>query len=128
MAVTALWTSAEWQAVHTAPQEGAATAAIGGRTFRPTEDACLGCHGEKYRGMLARWAETLGKMRGMIDPKLAAARAALGAAADPKGAKPARARQLLDDADFNLKFVVLAKGVHNVFYAADLLKIGRAHV
>ena len=114
-------------ACHTAPGADAARAAIVGRTFRPTEDACLGCHGEKYRGMLARWAETLGKMRGAIEPKLAAARAAL-AAADPKAAKPARARRLLDDADFNLTFVALAKGVHNVFYAADLLKLSNAWI
>ena len=109
-------------ACHNAAQEDAARAAITGRTFRPTEAACLGCHGEKYRGMLARWVETLGKMRGIVEPKLAAARLALGAA-DPKAPKPGRARALLDDADFNLKFVVLAKGVHNVFYAADLLKL-----
>jgi hypothetical protein len=109
-------------ACHTVPKEDRATAAIAGRTFRPTEEACIGCHGEKYRGMLARWVETLGKMRGVIEPKLAAARTALGAA-DPKGGTSARARQLVDDADFNLRFVVLAKGVHNVFYAADLLKL-----
>lgn len=111
-------------ACHTAPKEESAT---GGRTFRPTEAACLGCHGEKYRGMLARWGETLAKMRGTIEPKLAAARSALETA-DPKGAKPARARRLLDDAGFNLQYVGLAKGVHNVFYAADLLKLSNAWV
>jgi hypothetical protein len=114
-------------ACHTAAQEDAARAAITGRTFRPTEEACLGCHGEKYRGMLARWVETLGKMRGIVEPKLGAVRSAL-AAADSKASKPARARQLLDDADFNLKFVVLAKGVHNVFYAADLVKLSNTWV
>lgn len=114
-------------ACHTAPKEEAATAAITGRTFRPTEEACLGCHGEKYRGMLARWVETLGKMRGIVEPKLSAARLALRAA-DPKAPKPGRARALLDDADFNLRFVVLAKGVHNVFYAADLLKLSNTWV
>ena len=77
--------------------------------------------------MLARWVETLGRMRGTIEPKLAAARAALETA-DPKGAKPARAWRLLDDASFNLQYVVLAKGVHNVFYAADLLKLSNAWV
>jgi hypothetical protein len=114
-------------ACHTAPKEAAATAAITGRTFRPTEDACLGCHGGKYRGMLARWVETLAKMRVIIEPKLATARAALNAA-EGKGPKPARARRLLDDASFNLQYVVLAKGVHNVFYAADLLKLANAWV
>jgi hypothetical protein len=61
-------------------------------------------------------------MRGIVGPKLAAARAAL-AAADPKQPRLARARKLVDDADHNLTFVALAKGVHNVFYAADLLKV-----
>jgi hypothetical protein len=112
-------------ACHIAPKEEGGPATIVGRTFRPSEQACIGCHGEKYRGMLARWGDTLGKMRGVIEPKLAAARAALGAA-DPKGPKPARARELVDNADFNVKFVTLAKGVHNVFYAADLLKLSNS--
>ena len=115
-------------ACHTASKEEDAAAAIVGRTFRPTEQACIGCHGEKYRGMLGRWVETLAKMRSVIEPKLAAARAALvesdaPAKADAKNAKRARARELVDNADFNLRFVALAKGVHNVFYAADLLKL-----
>lgn len=116
-------------ACHTAPKEESTTAAIVGRTFRPSESACLGCHGEKYRGMLGRWVETLAKMRAIVEPKLALARAAL-AAPDAKTppSKQARARQLLGDADFNLRYVVLAKGVHNVFYAADLLKLSNAWV
>ncbi len=112
-------------ACHIAPKEDGPTAAIVGRTFRPSEEACIGCHGTKYRGMLARWGETLGKMRGLIEPKLAAARTTL-AAADPKAPKTARARELVDNADFNVKFVALAKGVHNVFYAADLLKLSNS--
>jgi hypothetical protein len=122
-------------ACHIVPKESdRSEAAIVGRTFRPTEQACIGCHGEKYRGMLGRWVETLAKMRAVIEPKLAAARAALAEAEAPakadapakvgaKDAKRARARELVDDADFNLRFVALAKGVHNVFYAADLLKL-----
>jgi len=108
-------------ACHTVPKESdQSEVAIVGRTFRPTEQACIGCHGEKYRGMLGRWVETLAKMREIIAPKLAATRTALEAA-DAKN--PKRARELVDNADFNLRFVALAKGVHNVFYAADLLKL-----
>jgi hypothetical protein len=115
-------------ACHTAPKEEDAAAAIVGRTFRPTEQACIGCHGEKYRGMLGRWVDTLAKMRSVIEPKLAAAHVALAetdapAKSDAKDGKRARARELVDNADFNLRFVALAKGVHNVFYAADLLKL-----
>ncbi|MBI4587314.1 MAG: hypothetical protein HY725_00630 [Candidatus Rokubacteria bacterium] len=112
----------ECVACHIVPKEAEGTAGIVGQTFKPTEQACLNCHGEKYRGMLDRWAATLANMRESVAPKVAAARAAL-AAADPKNPTRARARQLVDDAEFNVQFVALGKGVHNVFYAADLLKL-----
>jgi len=106
-------------ACHTVPKTEGGAAALVGQTFRPSEQACVGCHGEKYRGMLQRWTEVLGKMRAMVEPKLAAARSALGS---EQTAKAARARKLTDDATFNVQFVALGKGIHNVFYAADLLK------
>jgi hypothetical protein len=34
----------------------------------------------------------------------------------------------VDDAEFNTRFVALGKGVHNVFYAADLLKLANGWV
>jgi hypothetical protein len=109
-------------ACHTAPKEEEKRAGFVGQTFRPTEQACVACHGEKYRGMLVRWVSTLGRMQEILAPKLAAARAALGEA-DPKNPRHGRARQLVEDSDFNLRFVALGRGVHNVFYAADLLKL-----
>lgn len=115
----------ECVACHIVPKEAGATAAIVGQTFRPSEQACVGCHSEKYRGMIQRWNLTLGKMREIVAPKLAAARAAL-AATDPGTPAAPRARTLVDDAEFNLQFVSLGKGIHNVFYAADLLKLANA--
>jgi hypothetical protein len=115
----------ECVACHITPKEGEATAAFVGQTFRPSEQACLSCHGDKYRGMLQRWSETLGKMRAIVAPKLAAARAALGTA-NGKDPKLGRARTLADDAEYNIQFVTLGKGVHNVFYAADLLKLSNS--
>ena len=112
----------ECVACHIVPKEEERKAGIVGQTFRPTEQACVSCHGEKYRGMLQRWATTLERMRELVRPKLEGARAAL-AGADPKNPGHARARLLVEDAAFNLDFVSLAKGVHNVFYAADLLKL-----
>ena len=110
-------------ACHVTPKAAEGSAALVGQTFRPTEQACLNCHGEQYRGMLQRWVDTLGKMRAVVEPKLVAARAAL---ADPglKGPRPARARTLTGDAEHNIQFVALGRGAHNVFYAADLLKLG----
>jgi hypothetical protein len=110
-------------ACHTAPKTDGATPAFVGQTYRPSEQACVTCHGEKYRGMIRRWSETLARMRGILDPKLDTARAALAGAALKKP-ELERARKLVDDAAFNMKFVALGKGVHNVFYAADLLKVG----
>ena len=109
-------------ACHIVPKDNEGSGAIVGRTFRPTEQACVNCHGEKYRGMLKRWVDTLGKMREILDPKLAAARAALAGAGAPTP-KQGRAQRLTNDAEFNMQFVALGKGVHNVFYAADLLKL-----
>jgi hypothetical protein len=109
-------------ACHIVPKEAERRAGIVGQTFRPAEQACIGCHGERYRGMLERWVTTLIRMRDTVAPKLAGARAALGSA-DSRNPKHARARRLVDDAAFNAEFVALARGVHNVFYAADLLKL-----
>jgi len=115
----------ECVACHIVPKESEQTAGLVGQTFRPSEQACLTCHGEKYRGMLERWVDTLGKMQAIMAPKLAAARAALPRA-DDKDKKLARARGLVGDAEFNVQFVTLGKGVHNVFYAADLLKLSNS--
>ena len=117
----------ECAACHIAPKEEESSAGIVGQTFRPSEQACVNCHGEKYRGMLARWSSTLVRMQEILAPRLAATRGAVGGA-DPKDPKHARARRLLEDADFNSRFVALAKGVHNVFYAADLLKLANGWV
>jgi hypothetical protein len=117
----------ECAACHIAPKEEELWAGIVGQTFRPSEQACIGCHGEKYRGMLGRWSGTLARMQEILAPKLAAARGAVGAG-DPKDPKRVRAGRLLDDAEFNSRFVALARGVHNVFYAADLLKLANGWV
>ena len=109
-------------ACHTTPKAEDGPAGLTGQRFKPSEQACLTCHGEKYRGMLQRWTTTLARMTGAVSPKLAATRAAL-ATADRTNPKTTRARILVDDAEFNIRYVALAKGVHNVFYAADLLKL-----
>ena len=114
-------------ACHIAPKVDGGSAGLVGQTFRPTEQACVNCHGEKYRGMLQRWVDTLAKMREVLAPKVSAARAALGEAREASP-KRARAERLTSDAEYNMKFVALGKGVHNVFYAADLLKLSNSWV
>jgi hypothetical protein len=109
-------------ACHSTPTVRDGTDGLSGRTFTPSERACVGCHGEKYRGMLRTWTTTLARMVDIVTPKARALRAALPAG-DKRDARTDRARKLVDDAEFNIKYVGLAKGVHNVFYAADLLKV-----
>jgi len=109
-------------ACHTTPKADDVTAGLAGQTFRPSEQACVTCHGEKYRGMLPQWVTTLARMTEAVTPKLKATRAALETA-DRTSPKSTRARTLTDDAEFNVRYVSLAKGVHNVFYAADMLKL-----
>ncbi|MBI1737317.1 MAG: hypothetical protein HYR51_19265 [Candidatus Rokubacteria bacterium] len=111
----------ECVACHVEPKEVPGAAQIVGQTFKVGEKACLECHGEQYRGMMTRWTTTLAKMREIVDGKLAAARAAVNAA--PQSPKLARLKKLLDDAEYNSRFVKLGRGAHNPFYAADLLKL-----
>ena len=117
----------ECVACHVEPKEIPGAAQIVGQTFRVSEKACLECHGEKFRGMLNRWTSTLATMRDIVGKKAAAARAAV-AAADPKHPKLVRAKTLLDDAEYNVRFVALGRGAHNAFYAADLLKLANSWV
>jgi hypothetical protein len=109
-------------ACHVAGKEGEDRAGLVGQTFKATEQACVNCHDEKYRGMAERWVTAFAKMQETVRDKLEAARAAVGTI-DAKNAGHVRARRLVDDAEANLRFVTLARGVHNVFYAADLLKL-----
>ena len=117
----------ECVACHTTPRAREGAGELSGQTFKPSEQACLACHGEKYRGMLQQWTATLARMSDVVTPKLRSTRAALQGAA-PSGPKADRARLLVDDAEFNVRYVALAKGVHNVFYAADLLKLANGWV
>jgi hypothetical protein len=109
-------------ACHTTPRVAEGSGGLGAQTFKPSEQACLGCHGDKYRGMLGQWTTTLAEMTGIVTTKLKATRASL-ADGDRSDPKRRRAEKLVDDADFNTRYVAFAKGVHNVFYAADLLKL-----
>jgi hypothetical protein len=112
----------ECVACHATPVEDERRAGIVGQTFKATEQACLKCHGEKYRGMLPTWLAGLARMRDTVGQKLGAARQAL-AGADAKAAGRDRARKLIEDAAFNVDYVNFARGSHNVFYASNLLRL-----
>ena len=107
---------------HIAPQDGGARGEFGATTFVASEAACVRCHGARYQGMLDTWKKTMDAMVGDLTPKLAAVDM-LVETAPAKDAKREIASLLVKDAKHNLDFVRFGRGVHNVFYAAELLQV-----
>jgi hypothetical protein len=93
-----------------------------GLTFIASERACTNCHGDKYAGMLKDWKDTFDVMIRDIDPKLRAARQSLEKAGADEG-KMKEARKLLEEAKYNIDFLKIGKGVHNPFYASELIQV-----
>ncbi len=93
-----------------------------GRTFVASEKACMACHGDQYQGMLKDWEDTFEAMIRDIQPKLNAARQVLEKAGTAKG-QWQEAEKIFEDAKYNVDFVRIGKGVHNPFYAAELLQV-----
>jgi nitrate/TMAO reductase-like tetraheme cytochrome c subunit len=117
----------ECVACHVEPERESTEAAIVGQTFRPSESACLECHGGQYKGMLDTWSKTIESMTTAVKGKLVPVEQAL-AATPPNHPQLARARKLVADASQNVNFVKQGKGVHNVFFAADLLKVANSYL
>lgn len=117
----------ECVACHVEPGKDKALAIFGGRTFRPSERACLGCHDKRYKGMLERWRQTIAAMLMAVNTKLLSTEQTLHPTfrTHPQFAK---AWKLVADARHNVEFVTNGKGVHNVFFAADLLKVADGYL
>jgi len=98
-----------------------------GRTFVASEKACMACHGDQYQGMLKDWKDTFDVMIRDIKPKLDSARRVLEKAGTAKG-KWKEAKKLFEDAKYNVDFVRIGKGVHNPFYAAELIQVADRHI
>ncbi|MBI5836559.1 MAG: cytochrome c3 family protein [Candidatus Eisenbacteria bacterium] len=88
-----------------------------GRNWRASHEACVKCHGAKYRGV---WEETKTEFQqglGQLEKKLAAARAALARATVPTTDRDRLARRL-GRADQWTEFVRFSRGEHNVYLAS----------
>lgn len=95
-----------------------------GSTFVASEKACTNCHGNQYQGMLKDWKNTFEVMLRDIHPKLASARGAL----EKSGGKSAEAKKLYEDAKYNIDFVKIGRGVHNPFYASELIQVADRNI
>ncbi|MFW6189149.1 MAG: NapC/NirT family cytochrome c [Planctomycetota bacterium] len=107
-------------ACHELRSHGQERIAGGMRTYEAGEKACVECHGEGIKGMLAEWKSGLQSALQKAESVVAKARQA--AEELPEGeARASRARKLLEEARHNTSFVGRAHGVHNPEYALRLL-------
>jgi hypothetical protein len=103
---------------HLVPKMSAATSPFLGQTFKASEAACIGCHGDDFRGILGEWEKTVNRALAEARPAVEKAKAAAA-----RGGKEGRkAIQLAKDAEYNYHFVLYGKGVHNPEYAVDVLR------
>lgn len=110
-------------ACHRVLEHDSATAEVAGQTFVAAQAACNHCHGDEQRDTLETWKDTLALVLLDAEPKVEAARQALHAANQLPGPEKLRLARLLDDAQHNLRFVKLGRGVHNITYATALLSV-----
>lgn len=109
-------------ACHTAKKNDSLSADVVGQTYVATQDRCDYCHGQKYKGVLDDWKKTLAAQLTRAEVALAAAKAA-AAQRHPDAGTALAAERKLDDAAFNIRFVKLGRGLHNVNYATALLNV-----
>ena len=92
---------------HLVPQTAAGTVAFLGQTFRSSETACLGCHGEDYKGVLGSWQEDVKAALDETKPVVEKARALLRSEhASRKENRKAVSRAR--DAEYNYLFILYA--------------------
>src|SRR5262249_30212002 len=113
-------------ACHAAKKTDGQVAEVTGQTFLATQERCDYCHGDKYAGMLADWKKNIATRLTVAESALLETQRAL-ATAKAKGSLSAenelKINRLLDDAEFNIRYVKLAHGVHNPTYATALLNV-----
>jgi hypothetical protein len=87
-------------------------------TLVSREKACESCHGAGFDRLLRNWQLSTEKKLAEIKSVYARAEAEVAASA---AAGKARARELLQEAGFNIDIVDRGKAVHNITYSQDLL-------
>ncbi len=110
---------------HLVPKMASGTVPFIGQTFQASETACLGCHGDDYKGVLAEWKSQVSSALEKTKPVVEKARALLRSA-DASRMENRKSVQLARDAEYNYLFILYGKGVHNVEYATAVLDQSRA--
>ncbi len=109
---------------HTVPKQEEETVTLTGQTYTSGSLPCISCHGDKYRKFPEVFIPGLSEMQAFIEKRLGSTEDLLKSEPNTKanGELP-RAYGLIKDAKFNYDFVKNARGIHNPFYAVDLLKV-----
>jgi len=89
-------------------------------TLVSREKACESCHGEGFGRILKNWQISTERKLGEIKAVYAKADGEVSAS---RSAERAKARELLQEAAFNIDVVEKGKAVHNITYAQDLLLV-----
>lgn len=108
-------------ACHKETKRSGEAAQVVGQTFVASQQCCTDCHGPKYDGEVARLKTIVATSMGDAEKVYARVRGRLQAAFPQEDQAPLEARRALDDAAYNIRFVKLGHGVHNVNYATALL-------
>lgn len=103
-------------ACHAVEEEPAETAEFKGQTYKASDEGCIKCHGEKYKGLLEAWKNELDGALKILEPRLLALQSRTGLSDEAGQAKR------IADAQYNLNFVKFGRGAHNIYYAAKLLR------
>ncbi len=91
-----------------------------GQTFKGAQDeSCVKCHGEKFRGMTENAKKVMSEELTAVKSKWELAKSGLDKL--PPQDK-ASAQKTLEDARYNLTYVESAHSVHNIYYAAQILR------
>lgn len=90
------------------------------QTYLGTEKACVDCHDERYRGMNHSVVEMIDGAVTRLESKLTELREARSSR--PATPDTVRLGEPLKEAEHNIGFVRRAHGVHNLYYAAEVLR------
>ncbi|MHC4948821.1 MAG: multiheme c-type cytochrome, partial [Planctomycetota bacterium] len=109
-------------ACHQVRQRPGEEALIAGQVYAAAQASCDHCHGARYRDTLDLWKETIDTHLREAEVHLEMARRHV----EQTEAPPVEAleqRRLLADAEHNVRFVRIGRGVHNMNYATGLLNV-----
>ncbi|MDH3258261.1 MAG: NapC/NirT family cytochrome c [Deltaproteobacteria bacterium] len=91
-----------------------------GQTFKASEAACIGCHGDEYEGVLDEWKQSVDEGLAEVAPLLEKA-TEITKAVKNKTHDYRNANILLNRARYNYRFITLGNGFHNADYALEVL-------